>query len=597
MNPPPTLHPVQALWSDPDHGVVARIEEVMARHGARPARCVVLVPYAQLMGVARAMWAHCATAGAAPRFETTRNWARGVGDFTPAPHDLSFDMARDLVTAQALLAQTSFGADKQTLAGGLVELAGQLAPLAAAHHPDARAEWMLALQSALRIEGDAEWFKTEGALNAIALAWVANTAYATDVLLQGPEATHVDLLIVLEGLQADPLALALCERWGDSAERIPFPACEAPAEPALLHAAADPQDEAERAAACVMRRLAEGHAAVALVATDRVLTRRIAAQLQSLGVPTHDETGWKLSTTRSAATLMGALRACAREATSDEVLDWLKSTGDLPAGEVDVLETRLRREGLREWRRWSRAIAAGTRDEDAPLRRLTATVDARRAGLSKARPLDDWLRDLRRLLEATQAWDALAADAAGAGVVTALWLDADERSGDAATGAVAEVGDAGSRQPDAAAAATPARRLSDGRFTLGEFTGWVRDVLEAGSFVPPAGGAASHVVVLPMQQLLGRAFDAVVMPGCDERRLPASPEPPGAWTAAQRLALGLPSREALEAAQRAAWAMALCQPRCELLWRVADSTGEPMRPSALLQALRLDGGAVDGADP
>jgi ATP-dependent helicase/nuclease subunit B len=576
MTPSPTVHPVQALWTDPDHGVVARIDEVMARHGVRPARCVVLVPYAQLMGVADAMWARCATTGGAPRFETTRNWARGAGDFVPATHDLSFDMARDLVTAQALLAQTSFGADKQTLAGSLVELACQLAPLAAARHPDARAAWMLELQSALRIEGDAEWFKTEGALNAIALAWVATTTYATDVLLQGPDATHVDLLIVLEGLQADPLALALCERWGESAERIPFPTCAAPAEPARLHAAADPQDEAERAVACVMRRLAEGHAAVALVATDRVLTRRIAAQLQSLGVPTHDETGWKLSTTRAAATLMGALRACAREATSDEVLDWLKSTGDLPAAEVDALETRLRREGLREWHRWSRAIAAGTRDEDEVLRRLTATVDARRAGLSKARSLDDWLRDLRRLLEATAAWDALAADAAGAGVVTALWLDAGEAD---------------------AAPATPTHRLSDGRFTLGEFTGWVRDVLEAGSFVPPAGGAASHVIVLPMQQLLGRAFDAVVMPGCDERRLPASPEPPGAWTAAQRLALGLPSREALEAAQRAAWAMALCQPRCELLWRVADSTGEPMRPSALLQALRLDGGAVDGADP
>lgn len=589
MTPTSPVHPVQALWSDPERGLVTRIEAIMERHGARPARCVVLVPYAQLIGVAGAMWAGCATTGAPPRFETTRNWARAAGDFTPAPHDLVFDMARDLVAAQALLAQTSFGADKQMLAGSLVELAYQLAPLAAARHPDARTAWMLELQSALRIEGDAEWFKTEGALNAIALAWVANTAYPTDVLLRGPGATHVDLLIVLEGLQADPLALALCELWGEAAERIPFPTCEAPGGPAALHAAADPQDEAERAAACVMRWLAEGHAAVALVATDRVLTRRIAAQLQSLGVPTHDETGWKLSTTRAAATLMGALRACAREASSDEVLDWLKSTGDLPAGEVDALETRLRREGLREWRRWSRAIGAGTRDEDEPLRRLTLAIDARRAGLSKARSLDDWLRDLRRLLEATAAWDALAADAAGAGVVTALWLDADAEA-EPEPGATAAGGADGP-------AAGAVHRLSEGRFTLGEFTGWVRDVLEAGSFVPPAGGAASHVIVLPMQQLLGRAFDAVVMPGCDERRLPAAPEPSGAWTAAQRLALGLPSRDALEAAQRAAWAMALCQPRCDLLWRRADATGEPMRPSALLQALRLDGGAIDGADP
>ena len=48
------------------------------------------------------------------------------------------------------------------------------------------------------------------------------------------------------------------------------------------------------------------------------------------------------------------------------------------------------------------------------------------------------------------------------------------------------------------------------------------------------------------------ALAALVLPGCDERSLPASPEPPAGWTQAQRRLLGPPSREELEAAIRRA---------------------------------------------
>ena len=60
-----------------------------------------------------------------------------------------------------------------------------------------------------------------------------------------------------------------------------------------------------------------------------------------------------------------------------------------------------------------------------------------------------------------------------------------------------------------------------------------------------------------MAQMLGLRAAAAVLPGCDEAHLLAAPEPPGFWTAAQRAALGLPSREDLERVQRAAWAQAL----------------------------------------
>ena len=94
------------------------------------------------------------------------------------------------------------------------------------------------------------------------------------------------------------------------------------------------------------------------------------------------------------------------------------------------------------------------------------------------------------------------------------------------------------------------------RLSLSEFTSWVDAVLEAASHVPPHP-PREQVTILPLSQMLARPFAAAVLPGCDEVRLPAAPEPPGPWTATQRVALGLPSRAELGGAQRAAWAYAL----------------------------------------
>ena len=83
------------------------------------------------------------------------------------------------------------------------------------------------------------------------------------------------------------------------------------------------------------------------------------------------------------------------------------------------------------------------------------------------------------------------------------------------------------------------------------------------------------MVILPLSQLLGRPFAAVVLPGCDEGNLPASPEPAGLWTRAQRLALGLPSREALQLQVRAAWDCALQLPLVDLLaWHAQMGSAE-----------------------
>ncbi|MDM0103403.1 PD-(D/E)XK nuclease family protein [Variovorax sp. J22R24] len=561
-------HPAHALWCDPAHGIVRRIAQVLSERRLHAARTVVLVPYAQLMQVARGMWAAHGTPGFAPRFETTRNWARSVGGFAPGVDDIAFDMARDLLTAQSLLARTGFSASRNALAGRLVEIVLQLAPLAAAEHPDERAAWAERIGAIVGAGKGSEWFDIESALNGIALAWASTSSYATDVLLTGNALSQVDQLIVLDGLQVDSLTRKLATLLGERALHLPLATLDAAACVADLHAAADPEDEAERAAACVLRHLAENRAPVALVATDRALTRRISAQLAAHGVLPHDETGWKLSTTRAAANLMSALRACAHDASSDQVLDWLKCAGAFDGRAVLLLEARLRDRGMRDWRSWCSLAAASDKPQDSRLLPFTEAVEALRAVFTRARPLGDWLKATRTLLEAGGQWADLAGDVAGIEVISALYLDADDGE------------------------------IRGTRCTLAEFTAWVRDVLEAASFVlAPAGTEIPQVVVLPLHQLLGRAFAAVVVPGCDDQRLPASPEPPGDWNPAQRAGLSLPSREALEAAQRAAWAIAMRAPHCDVLWRAFDASGEPVRPSPLVQMLHLDHSAAAAADP
>ena len=257
MNPV-DLHPAQALWCDPAQGLVAQIGGLIEAHRLHPARTVVLVPYAQLMGVASSAWASAGAAGFMPRLETTRNWARSAGAFVPGEDDIAFDMACDLLTAQSLLGRSGLAAQRMTLAGRLVGIAQQLAPLAAARLPDARSAWAQQAERVIGAGKDSQWFGTESALNRIALAWAAHSGYATDVLLEGRARAQADALIVLEGLQADPLTQCLAALFGQQAWPLPLAVGAAAPAPAGLHVASDPENEAERAVACVLQHLAQG---------------------------------------------------------------------------------------------------------------------------------------------------------------------------------------------------------------------------------------------------------------------------------------------------------------------------------------------------
>jgi ATP-dependent helicase/nuclease subunit B len=117
------------------------------------------------------------------------------------------------------------------------------------------------------------------------------------------------------------------------------------------------------------------------------------------------------------------------------------------------------------------------------------------------------------------------------------------------------------------------------------YLAWVRAVLEANRFRRKFDARTlATVTILPLAQMWGRHFDAVVVPSCDERRLPARPRVQSDWSAAQREALQLPTADDAAAAQSKAWAWLCRQPSVHLLWQQMEGN-ELLSKSSLLQVL------------
>lgn len=552
------------------------IEQAMQTAGAQAQRTVVLVPFAQLMNAGRRAWSQSHTSGFAPHFESTRNWAHSLQPFAPVATDLSGDMARDSLVAASLIDQVvprrTDAALRSVMVTRLVEAARQLAPLAASQPPGSRVAWAASRREAVaNALPSLQW---ESLVQSLALVWAGSSAFATDVLWSARAApgADADLLLVLPGWQPDPLTDALLQRWGEHAQRLPIAAApDLASSTPRLHPCKDAEDEAQRAAACVIAHLQAGRAPVGLVANDRVATRRVSAVLQAAGVAVQDETGWKLSTTRAAAQLMSLLRAAQPRARTDDVLDFLKQAPTWDTPTIERLEQWAREHGVPRWQA-ARAEAANLCPVGLPV-----LLD----GLQASRPLTAWLQGLAAALDGAGLLAPLRQDAAGQQVLQSLRLE---------PGGASEIAALHDTLAASSNSGTPAPRLS-----LAGFTAWVREVLEGASFVPRSP-ADAEVVTLPLAQLLGRELAAVVMSGCDETQLSLSPEPPGHWSAAQRELLGLPTRERLAQAAALAWQGALRQPQIDLLWRTQER-GEAVLPSPWVQALWSSASEAPDAAP
>lgn len=510
-----------------------------------------------------------------PRFETTETLAGALDPLRAVPEEApTGDAVVDRLMAAQLLARQGWA---QRVARDdpamfrhwvrlLVDTTHQLMEGAARLSPDLREAWWVKVQERLGVRVDAQVSagEVEGALARVAWAWARQRDSAsTDGLFRATPGAWA----VVQAGPADRLMESVVAQfpgpvlWLDlNCPPSLVADVSAPGAPSLT-VCQDAEEEAQVAAARILRHVADGEVPVALVAQDRGLVRRIRALLDREQVGIHDETGWKLSTTRAGACVMGLLRLSGPRAATEELLDWLKSGFvDLPGqgAVVPVLEAALRRQqaawvaqvrvqalpdaAQALWRAWTEACG--------PLVRLT------RASLAQ------WQQALAQGLRQCGAWERLQLDPAGAQLLQAL------------------------RLPEGAAAAGPYGRQA-GRLELdrADHLAWVDEVLESVSF-RPAPAEPVEVVIAPLPRCLLRPFAAVVLPGCDHTHLGAPAAVGGCLSEAERRDLGLPTREEAWQRERVALNHVLSHPRLSLSWRRSHQ-GEPLQVSPLLEPVRL----------
>ncbi len=563
------------VWS----AVATRVADAAVERGLELRDCIVLVPFAQLLPLAQQAFAQ--RRGWVPRVETTATLAASLGPRpVPGAGELTFDSAVDALNAESMLGEQSWGrAWAQRDAHGVAQAATHVAHTAhafarAAHalRPQARAAYWSQVRDALgAIDGLGA---RERAMARIALEWAALAdPPATDRLF----ALQPAAFFAISAGGRDPLTLSL---FDGAAARIPYVVIDldetdaarvlrvptgvsAPA----LAICEDFEDEAQGAAAQVLHELQQGHRPVALIAQDRALVRRVRALLERESVAIRDETGWKLATTRAAGRAMTLLRAAQPGASTDALLDWLKTGVRWPAtGDTDdatsLLEAQCRTLQI------ARISGLAGAAFDAQVQTLLGCAMAclNRLATGSARPLRHWCGALAAALHNCGATQDLIDDDAGQQVIATLGLAHAEPSGQGALSAGAHV-----------------------ILTLHEFTRWVDAALEAANFLPQqrpeaARAEQADVVIAPLAQTIARPFGAVVFPGADNTRLGAAGRPHPLLSDAQVAAWGLGGLEQRRDTERLGLAHLIGQPRLTFLRRRQD-TDQRLSNSPLIDQL------------
>ena len=302
---------------------------------------------------------------------------------------------------------------------------------------------------------------------------------------------------------------------------VPHPATtqHAALEEHILHSPASSlEDEAVRAARCVLDWIASGTERIAVVAQDRVVARRLRALLERAQVYVVDETGWKLSTTRAAAALAALLEVITSRAATPALLDFLKSpfvSGERPgaAQQVLAIELALRRANVSGgWEAVAQALEALPAE-----RRWLAQLREQAATLQRQRSVTQWVSATVSVLDQLAMHSALRSDAAGMQLLDRL--DAIEQDC-VGLGPV---------------------------FSFAEWRALLNLQLEATPFVAPQRDR--RVVMLPLNGARLRHFDAVLMVGSDATHLPSQPPETLFFANAVRRELGLATRESRQRQQ------------------------------------------------
>lgn len=601
-----------------------RLSEVLSAQGADPREALVVLPVGAVLSQARQAWTR-AVGGWQPRIDTIaalaedQAWAwqppaEDAGAFPP----LSMDPVLDRLQAARALGQEAWGQqwarrDRRGFEFALDQI------VAAAHAwarrqqampPAVRSAYGDEAREALQASAKAGQFaQGPGGRERVLLAWAlewaleaGQTGWASDLLyLRRPSAwvgvtageqvspgTEAALMLaVLRHAKAQGQAVWWCAAMPAGSEGV-----HEPSRASVLVACGDAEDEAQQATAQVLQAVnaarSTGGSPVALIALDRSLIRRARALLEGAGATVADETGWRLSTTRAATVVTRLIQAAHPRASTDELLDWLKSgwllgpEGQGPASgfACAVLESWCRRRGLMS--AWGLLPDANSGSALVPtaaetglaapswvvpppaetlLRWATGVASPLQALWQQPRAsLREWLRATRAALEAGGAAAQLAADPAGELTWTSLKLD------------LVEDGEGGAWVP-----------LSQGTLLDGQgFLRWVNAVLEATTFRPAAPEGRVDVVITPLARAVLRPFHAIVLPGADERQLGALGSASGWLSVGLCDQMGLGTPMSLRAAQWEAFALLMSRPDVVCLYRQGQGS-EPLEPSAWLE--------------
>jgi ATP-dependent helicase/nuclease subunit B len=593
-SPSHVTHPAVVFWDRSVHAITAwaGAQQLALRD------VVVLLPYAQWLAPARAAWGRAG--GWAPRLETLRTLTASLGPSAASPAGLlRLDAALDrLSIAQALqrlpqapwapLAEGGVAHAAKHAVDRVLQAASALARAAHALPPGQRkAYWEQARQQLPALGGPGA---AERSLARWALEWAAAAAEpASDALFRLRPAGWV----LLQGAEAQPLAEQVAQAsgrptlrldaseptiWTQACQRTAAGAAAEAGELLQLAACTDFEDEAQATAAQVLQHLKCDEVPVALVAQDRELVRRVRALLARHAVPIDDETGWLLTTTRAGAAVMCLLRAASPQASSAEVLEALRGARQSAATEaaLDALEDALRR-GRHS--RASQVPDAALPQQARPLWQHAQQCRRTLAG-DGMRSLAAWLGVLRQHLEAeVELADPQQPDEAMRQVYAALHLHDSDLHEPGVTGAPA-------REDESSALAV--MELPDVELDLPAFTAWVDAALEQAVFRPaPPPEAAVQVVITPLSRVGLRPFAAVVMPGCDARRLAPAGDGDALLGDALAARLGLPHRVQRRAELQRAFELLLQQPRLTLLRRHAEQ-GEELAAAPWWERLQAE---------
>jgi ATP-dependent helicase/nuclease subunit B len=324
-------------------------------------------------------------------------------------------------------------------------------------------------------------------------------------------------------------------------------------------AATSLEQEARAAAMQVRLWLQQGKCDIAIVAQDRVVARRMRALLERAEVLVTDESGWTFATLSVSTVLDRWLTALQSNFYHHDLLDLLKSPfifADTPSSErkaaVYQLEQLLRKQGVVAGLEKFSALAEHEVVLHQPLARLRQAAALLEQGKKKS--LADWLGALRESLRVLGIDKGLQQDDAGAQLLHALEVWQQELLED------------------------------NGHYRFNEWRRWLAQQLDTQTYRD--GSIDSTVRFTHLAATRWRAFDAVLLLGCDADHLPSVADGGRWFNDAVRSSLNLPTRSTHAVRQRDDLLALLTLNDCVLVTWQKDRNGEEGLLSPYLEMLR-----------